>query len=96
MIATGTVKRAFLGVAHPAELDPDLAKQLGVSHSQGVADFGVPPNTPAAAAGIKPGDVVVEFAGKAVSNPQELTAGRRSNARRQEGTAYRHPRRKAD
>jgi serine protease Do len=71
LMATGTVKRAYLGVAiQPVE--HELAKQLGVQTLQGALIADVQPNAPAAAAGMKPGDVVVEFAGTPVKNPQEL------------------------
>jgi serine protease Do len=71
LIATGTVKRAYLGVViQPVE--HDLAKQLGVETMQGALIADVQPNAPAAEAGLKPGDVVVEYAGTPVKNPQEL------------------------
>jgi serine protease Do len=71
LIATGAVKRGYLGVAiQPVE--QDLAKQLGVDSMQGALISDVQANTPAAEAGLKAGDVVVEFAGKRVSNPQTL------------------------
>jgi serine protease Do len=71
LAATGAVKRAYLGVAIQP-LEPDLAKHLGVSNLQGAVISDVQTNTPAAAAGIKPGDVVVEYAGKPVTSPGEL------------------------
>ena len=72
LMATGTVKRAFLGV-HIQELEPDLAKQLGIRTCRVSSISDVPSGTPAAAAGIRTGDVVVEFAGKPTGNVQELT-----------------------
>ena len=71
LIATGTVKRAYLGVAIQP-VSHELAKQFGVKPSRASVVADVQPNTPAAAAGVKPGDVIVEFAGKPVGNPQEL------------------------
>ena len=71
LIANGTVKRAYLGVAiQPVE--QDLAKQFGVDAMHGAIISDVQPGAPAAEAGIKPGDVVVEFAGAPVNSPQEL------------------------
>jgi serine protease Do len=71
LIAQGTVKRAYLGVAIQP-VSQDLASQFGVKTMQGAVVADVQPKTPAAAAGMKTGDVIVEFAGKKVSNPQEL------------------------
>jgi serine protease Do len=71
LIAQGTVHRAYLGV-HIQQMSNDLAKQLGVQTQHGVAVVDVPPDTPAAAAGLKPGDVIVEFGGRPVQSPLEL------------------------
>jgi serine protease Do len=71
LIAQGIVKRAYLGVAIQP-VSQDLAKQFGVEARQGAVIADVQPNTPAAAAGLKTGDVIVEFNGKPVGNPQQL------------------------
>jgi serine protease Do len=67
----GSVKRAYLGVAIQP-VSQDLAGQLGVGVREGVVVSQVYPNTPAAEAGLKEGDVVVAFDGKPVNNPRDL------------------------
>jgi len=67
----GTVQRAYLGVGIQP-IDASLARQLKVKPRQGVAVTDVYPNTPAAKAGLESGDVIVEYAGIAVTSPQEL------------------------
>jgi serine protease Do len=67
----GVVHRAYLGVMIQPVTQP-LAEQFGVKVHEGVLVTEVQPNTPAGRAGLKSGDVIVEFAGKAVANPQEL------------------------
>jgi serine protease Do len=49
-----------------------LADQFHVKVRQGVVVTEVRPDTPAAKAGLKPGDIVLKFAGKSVSGPREL------------------------
>ena len=49
-----------------------LAEQFKVKVHNGVLVTEVRPNTPAAKAGVKPGDIILQFAGKAVSSPREL------------------------
>jgi serine protease Do len=66
-----TVHRARLGVMIQP-LTHELAQQFGVKTHEGVLVAGVSPESPAAKVGFKTGDVIVEFAGKAVANPQEL------------------------
>ena len=66
-----TVHRARLGVMIQP-LTHELAQQFGVKTHEGVLVAGVSPDSPAAKVGFKTGDVIVEFAGKAVANPQEL------------------------
>jgi len=73
LIDKGKVERAYLGVAI-TELDNRVAEQLGVDPRRGVLVSEVFPDSPAAKAGFKAGDVILSFAGQAVSNPRELQA----------------------
>lgn len=67
----GVVRRGYIGVAiQPVE--GNLAEQLGVKPHEGVLVADVYPNTPAAQAGIKAGDVILSFDGKKVTTPGEL------------------------
>ncbi len=67
----GTVERGWLGVVFD-ELTPDLAKRLEVPGPSGVLVKDVLPGQPAAAAGLQPGDVIVEWNGKTVTERDEL------------------------
>jgi serine protease Do len=71
LIAKGSVRRAYLGVGIQP-VTQELAKQFGVKLSEGVLVTEVFPNTPGAKAGLKPGDVIEKFDGKAVSQPRQL------------------------
>ncbi|MDP9234056.1 MAG: trypsin-like peptidase domain-containing protein [Actinomycetota bacterium] len=66
-------KRAWLGVS-VRDLDPTVALQLGLDrHASGALVAGVIPGSPAAAAGIQTGDVIVEVAGQAITSANALT-----------------------
>jgi serine protease Do len=67
----GVVHRAYLGVMIQPVTHP-LAEKFGVKVHEGVLVTDVQSDTPAGKAGLKSGDVIVEFAGKAVASPQEL------------------------
>ena len=69
--ATGTVTRGYLGV-HIQSLTPELAKSLNLKDTKGALVADVTPGSPAAAAGIKRGDVIVGFAGKAITETTQL------------------------
>ena len=71
LIDKGAVERAYLGVAI-GEVTNGLADKFGVGKGQGVLVNEVFPNTPAADAGLKEGDVITKFAGHAVHSPREL------------------------
>ncbi|NLX96116.1 MAG: Do family serine endopeptidase [Rhodopirellula sp.] len=71
LIEKGVVRRAYLGVMIQP-VTHQLAEQFGVKAKQGVVVSNVQEGTPAAKAGLEPGDVIVEFAGREVSSPQEL------------------------
>ena len=62
---------AYLGVAIQP-VTPQLAEKFGVKLQQGALCHDVPQGTPAEKAGMKPGDIIVEFAGKKISDPQAL------------------------
>jgi len=71
LVQSGTVHRAFLGVAIQP-VTHELAQEFGVKVNGGVLITQIYPDTPAAEAGMAAGDIVVEFAGRAVGEPREL------------------------
>ncbi|GAC1525940.1 MAG: Do family serine endopeptidase [Ramlibacter sp.] len=71
IVKEGVVRRGWIGV-EPAELSPDLMETFGVKARRGVLITGVLQNGPAAQAGVRPGDVITEVAGKQVAHVSEL------------------------
>jgi serine protease DegQ len=71
IVKEGVVTRGWIGV-EPAELSPELMETFGVKAKKGVLITGVLQNGPAAQAGVRPGDVIVEVAGKPISTMPEL------------------------
>ncbi len=67
----GTVHRAYLGVLIQP-VTQDVAEQFKVKVHSGVMVREVRNNTPAAKAGVQPGDVILQFAGQAVNDPRQL------------------------
>ena len=71
LLRDGRVRRAFLGVATaPAPLPPNLAERIG--RSRGVRIVHVEPDSPAEAAGLREGDLMVTVAGEPVVDAQAL------------------------
>ncbi len=77
LVKDGQVTRGWIGV-EPQELTQELAETFNLKSNngnlQGVIITGVLQNGPAAKAGIQPGDVITQVAGKAVANVPELLA----------------------
>ncbi len=79
LLKDGKVTRGWLGV-EPQELSPELAETFNLPSStgkealQGVVITGVLQNGPAAKAGIRPGDVIVQVNNQAIANVSELLA----------------------
>ena len=71
IVKEGVVKRGWIGV-EPADLSPELMETFGVKARHGVLITGVLQNGPAAQAGVRPGDVIVQVAGKDIANVSEL------------------------
>ena len=67
----GKVNRAYLGVSIQP-VTQSLAEQFKVKVHTGVLIADVQANSPAAKAGLKSGDIVLQFAGHPVSSPREL------------------------
>jgi serine protease Do len=71
LLKDGVVRRGYLGV-QIGELSPDVAKRFGLAKGTGVVVGQVFPDTPAAKAGLKDGDIVTEIAGKKVKDGRTL------------------------
>ncbi len=67
----GRVTRGWLGVSIQP-LTPELANSFGVKDSKGVLVSDVVPDSPAGKAGLKPGDILLEFEGKKTEVPSDL------------------------
>lgn len=71
LIESGVVQRGWIGV-NMRELTPDIAQQAGFKGDDGVLVDLVVPEGPADEAGVRPGDVIVGFNGRAVSTTNRL------------------------
>ena len=71
IVKDGRVVRGWVGV-EPSELSPELAETFGVKADSGVIITGVLQSGPAAQAGMRPGDVIVQVGDKPVRNVSEL------------------------
>jgi serine protease Do len=72
LIHNGRVTRAFLGVTLDATFGPAMAAEVGLSRPTGARVTDITPNSPATAAGLQPGDVILEFNGKPVEDDNHL------------------------
>lgn len=71
ILKTGRVIRGYLGV-HPQDLDDTLKGKFGFTGTDGSLVAWVKPKSPAASAGIEPGDVITEVAGRKVEGATQL------------------------
>ena len=71
IVKSGHVVRSYLGVVM-MDLTSDLAEQFGKADSKGALVTDVMSGSPAEKAGIKSGDIIVKFNGRAVSDILEL------------------------
>jgi serine protease Do len=67
----GRVTRGWLGVSIQP-LTPELARSFGAKDPKGVLINEVVPDSPAAKAGLKPGDILLEFDGRSMEGPGDL------------------------
>ncbi len=69
--ATGHIDRGFIGVS-AQKIDPAMASALKLPAPEGALVAEVQPDSPAAAAGVKPGDVITAVGDKKVTDPRSL------------------------
>jgi S1-C subfamily serine protease len=70
VLTTGTPRRGFVGLAvHPIKLAP--AQQSG-GRERGLLVMAITPSSPAEAAGLMVGDVLLDFDGQPIGTPEEL------------------------
>lgn len=73
LVKNGRVTRGYLGVTL-GEVTPVVARAVGYDGKQGVLVNDLARNdSPAARAGLRSGDVIIEFDGKPVTSPKQLT-----------------------
>jgi S1-C subfamily serine protease len=71
LLRTGRATHAFLGIV-PDQVTRDIAAQLGLDQAAGVLVREVGQGTPAADAGLRPGDVLTKLDGKALDTVEDL------------------------
>ena len=71
LVDEGEVVRGWLGVGIQP-LTPDMAESMSIEVGEGVLVSQIFEDTPAANAGVKAGDVILSFDGKAVADPNAL------------------------
>ena len=74
LIANGRVRHAYFGV-RLLDVTPEIAEELGVE--EGAVTYEVEGGTPAARAGLRRGDVIVEFEGEEVRTVEDFLAALR-------------------
>lgn len=77
LLKDGTAAHPYLGVGLHT-LTPRLRKALNISAEQGVAVLEVKEDSPAAEAGVRPGDVIIRFAGRDISSEASVLGALRS------------------
>jgi serine protease Do len=71
LLRDGRATHPYLGVS-TSRLTPAIRRELGVSVESGALVRGVEPGSPAASAGLRPGDVIVDLAGTPVESVEDL------------------------
>lgn len=71
LATSGHVVRGYLGVSIQG-MTADLAKSFGIPETTGALVSSVVEGSPAAKAGVKPGDVIVEYNGRKVARSEDL------------------------
>jgi serine protease Do len=76
LLKSGKVDHPYLGVSL-GSLTPSIRQQLGIKTESGAIVLGVDPRGPAAAAGIRVGDVIIKFGDTDVHGPDDILSALR-------------------
>ncbi|HEX8879804.1 MAG TPA: DegQ family serine endoprotease [Candidatus Acidoferrum sp.] len=71
ILKNGKVTRAYLGI-YPQDVTPAMAKAFGAKDPRGVLVGDVSPSSPAQAAGLQRGDIILEVNGKPMTDSNQL------------------------
>ena len=75
VVQRGRIPRAYLGIGTQAVGLPEtLRERLGLTQRTAVINVNVRPESPAAAAGLIIGDIVVSIEGEAIAEPEDLVS----------------------
>ena len=72
LLEKGSVSRGYLGMQLADSFEPTTALKLGLDRAQGALVETVYPDTPAAIAGLRPNDVVLQMDGASIRNENHL------------------------
>jgi serine protease Do len=71
ILKTGHVTRAYLGI-YPQDVTPAMARAFGEKQMEGIVIGEVSPDSPAKAAGLQRGDIILDVNGKPVNDSNQL------------------------
>ncbi|MDD5323048.1 MAG: PDZ domain-containing protein, partial [Methylococcales bacterium] len=71
LVKHGEVRRGLLGVT-TQDLTPELVNAFNLENKQGAAISRIESNSPAAKAGLEPGDIIVSANGRPIKNSQDI------------------------
>ena len=74
LVETGTVSRAYLGVALDKVFTLATAHKLGMTRPVGARVTGITPGSPAEDIGLLPNDIILEFAGNPIEDDDHLVS----------------------
>jgi S1-C subfamily serine protease len=73
LIKDGVVRRSYIGVGgQTAKIHRRVVRHFNLPNETGMLVLGVEPGSPASRAGLREGDIVVEFAGQAIAGIDDL------------------------
>ncbi|GFG53043.1 signal protein PDZ [Mycolicibacterium agri] len=79
LLAKGVATHPYLGLSL-SPVTPSVRRSLGVRSEEGALVLALDRAAPAAEAGVRPGDVIVEFAGQPIKSVEDLLAALRRTA----------------